>query len=101
MPWDLALRCGFLGLSYGNCPGESLRENIQFELDITAPSVVYRVNCVNGDTVECSNPSLLPEPGKRKSIEEPFVKIEMLYTKKTTLVLMELATRKKRAVQKK
>lgn len=25
--------------------------------------------------VECSNPSLLPEPGQRRSIEEPFVKV--------------------------
>lgn len=28
--------------------------------------------------VECSNPSLLPEPGKRRSVEEPFVKV-LLY----------------------
>lgn len=25
--------------------------------------------------VECSNPSLLPEPGQRRSIEEPIVKV--------------------------
>lgn len=27
--------------------------------------------------VECSNPSLLPEPGTRRSIEEPFVKVSL------------------------
>ncbi|KAG5035444.1 hypothetical protein JHK87_010354 [Glycine soja] len=41
--------------------------------------------------VECSNPSLLPEPGKRKSIEEPFVKIEMLTPKDYIGSLMEVA----------
>ncbi|XP_021632675.1 translation factor GUF1 homolog, chloroplastic isoform X3 [Manihot esculenta] len=41
--------------------------------------------------VECSNPSLLPEPGKRLSIEEPFVKIEMLTPKDYIGPLMELA----------
>lgn len=29
--------------------------------------------------IECSNPSLLPEPGKRKSIEEPYVKVIFLF----------------------
>lgn len=41
--------------------------------------------------VECSNPSLLPEPGKRRSIEEPFVKIELLTPKEYIGALMELA----------
>ncbi|KAK9111580.1 hypothetical protein Scep_019099 [Stephania cephalantha] len=41
--------------------------------------------------VECSNPSLLPEPGKRRSIEEPYVKIEMLTPKEFIGSLMELA----------
>ncbi|XP_064997463.1 translation factor GUF1 homolog, chloroplastic-like isoform X3 [Musa acuminata AAA Group] len=40
--------------------------------------------------IECSNPSLLPEPGKRRSIEEPFVKIEMLTPKEYIGSLMEL-----------
>ncbi|KAH1113986.1 hypothetical protein J1N35_007364 [Gossypium stocksii] len=45
----------------------------------------------NGRLVECSNPSLLPEPGQRRSIEEPVVKIEMLTPKDYIGSLMELA----------
>ncbi|XP_063948364.1 translation factor GUF1 homolog, chloroplastic isoform X3 [Daucus carota subsp. sativus] len=41
--------------------------------------------------VECSNPSALPEPGKRRSIEEPYVKIEMLTPKDYIGPLMELS----------
>ncbi|ESQ40824.1 hypothetical protein EUTSA_v10012870mg [Eutrema salsugineum] len=39
----------------------------------------------------CSNPSLLPQPGQRKSVEEPYVKIELLTPKEFIGALMELA----------
>lgn len=84
-------RCGFLGLLHMEIVQERLEREYNLTLITTAPSVVYRVNCVNGDTVECSNPSLLPEPGKRTSIEEPFVKIEILTPKDFIGPLMELA----------
>ncbi|XP_058089666.1 translation factor GUF1 homolog, chloroplastic isoform X4 [Magnolia sinica] len=84
-------RCGFLGLLHMEIVQERLEREYNLTLITTAPSVVYRVNCVNGDTVECSNPSMLPEPGKRRSIEEPYVKIEMLTPKEYIGSLMELA----------
>ncbi|KAI5404866.1 hypothetical protein KIW84_051871 [Lathyrus oleraceus] len=84
-------RCGFLGLLHMEIVQERLEREYNLSLITTAPSVVYRVTCINGDTVECSNPSLLPEPGKRKSIEEPVVKIEMLTPKDYIGPLMELA----------
>eukprot|EP00262_Sarcandra_glabra_P020879 TRINITY_DN850_c0_g1_i2.p1 TRINITY_DN850_c0_g1~~TRINITY_DN850_c0_g1_i2.p1 ORF type:complete len:411 (-),score=83.13 TRINITY_DN850_c0_g1_i2:12-1244(-) len=84
-------RCGFLGLLHMEIVQERLEREYNLNLITTAPSVVYRVNCINGDSVECSNPAMLPEPGKRKSIEEPFVKIEMLTPKDYIGSLMELA----------
>ncbi|XP_019416769.1 PREDICTED: translation factor GUF1 homolog, chloroplastic [Lupinus angustifolius] len=84
-------RCGFLGLLHMEIVQERLEREYNLSLITTAPSVVYKVNCVNGDTVECSNPSALPEPAKRKSIEEPIVKIEMLTPKDYIGSLMELA----------
>ncbi|KAK4410294.1 Translation factor GUF1, chloroplastic [Sesamum angolense] len=90
VPWDLALDVGFLVFFIWKFQ-ERLEREYNLSLITTAPSVVYRVNCVNGDTVECSNPSLLPEPGSRRSIEEPFVKIEMLTPKDYIGALMELA----------
>ncbi|XP_042398180.1 translation factor GUF1 homolog, chloroplastic-like isoform X1 [Zingiber officinale] len=83
-------RCGFLGLLHMEIVQERLEREYNLTLITTAPSVVYRVNCMDGQTIECSNPSLLPEPGKRKSIEEPFVKIEMLTPKEYIGSLMEL-----------
>ncbi|XP_048136902.1 translation factor GUF1 homolog, chloroplastic isoform X3 [Rhodamnia argentea] len=84
-------RCGFLGLLHMEIVQERLEREYNLSLITTAPSVVYRVNCVNGDIVECSNPSVLPEPGQRRSIEEPVVKIEMLTPKDYIGPLMELS----------
>ncbi|KAF5197728.1 Elongation factor [Thalictrum thalictroides] len=84
-------RCGFLGLLHMEIVQERLEREYNLNLITTAPSVVYRVNCLNGDSVECSNPSALPDPGKRKSLEEPYVKIELLTPKEYIGSLMELA----------
>ncbi|KAH7679225.1 Protein-synthesizing GTPase protein [Dioscorea alata] len=83
-------RCGFLGLLHMEIVQERLEREYDLTLITTAPSVVYRVHCANGEIVECSNPSSLPEPGKRRFIEEPFVKIEMLSPKEFIGPLMEL-----------
>ncbi|KHN22158.1 Translation factor GUF1 like, chloroplastic [Glycine soja] len=99
-------RCGFLGLLHMEIVQERLEKEYNLSLITTAPSVVYRVHCVNGDTVECSNSSLLLEPRKRKSIEDflslekgnqlrshllSCVQIEMLTPKDYIGSLMELA----------
>uniref|UniRef100_A0A1J3DSV2 Translation factor GUF1 homolog, chloroplastic n=1 Tax=Noccaea caerulescens TaxID=107243 RepID=A0A1J3DSV2_NOCCA len=84
-------RCGFLGLLHMEIVQERLEREYNLNLITTAPSVVYRVNTVNGDTTMCSNPSLLPQPGQRKSVEEPYVKIELLTPKDYIGALMELA----------
>ncbi|KAF3327473.1 translation factor GUF1 [Carex littledalei] len=83
-------RCGFLGLLHMEIVQERLEREYNLNLITTAPSVVYKVNCSNGETIEISNPSLLPEPGKLKSIEEPYVRVEMLTPKDYIGALMEL-----------
>ncbi|KAF8046914.1 hypothetical protein N665_3339s0003 [Sinapis alba] len=84
-------RCGFLGLLHMEIVQERLEREYNLNLITTAPSVVYKVHTVNGDITMCSNPSLLPQPGLRKSVEEPYVKIELLTPKDYIGALMELA----------
>lgn len=84
-------RCGFLGLLHMEIVQERLEREYNLNLITTAPSVVYRIQCTNGETVECSNPSALPEAGKRQSIEEPYVKLELFTPKEYIGTLMELA----------
>ncbi len=83
-------RCGFLGLLHMEIVQERLEREYDLDLIVTAPSVVYRVNMLDGSTLMVDNPAVLPDPQKRESIEEPYVKLE-IYTPNTyNGALMEL-----------
>jgi GTP-binding protein LepA len=83
-------RCGFLGLLHMEIVQERLEREYDLDLIVTAPSVVYRVNMLDGSMLMVDNPAILPDPQKRESIEEPYVKLE-IYTPNTyNGALMEL-----------
>ncbi|KAG6401894.1 hypothetical protein SASPL_138762 [Salvia splendens] len=69
------------------------RPQVPWDLDLDVVSLVFFIWKLfrKGWNVECSNPSLLPEAGNRRLIEEPYVKIEMLTPKDYIGALMELA----------
>jgi GTP-binding protein LepA len=83
-------RCGFLGLLHMEIVQERLEREYDLDLIVTAPSVIYRVNLLDGSVQMVDNPAILPDPQKRESIEEPYVKLE-IYTPNTyNGALMEL-----------
>ena len=45
---------------------------------MTAPSVIYKVNLTDGEALDVSNPSEFPDPTKIASIEEPYVKAQIM-----------------------
>ena len=67
-------RCGFLGLLHMDIVRERLEREYDLDLIITAPSVVYHCVMEDESKVAVSNPSDMPDSGKRRRIEEPFVK---------------------------
>lgn len=83
-------RCGFLGLLHMEIVQERLEREYDLDLIITAPSVVYQVQLLDGTTVEIDNPSTLPSPQERESIAEPYVRVEMLTPEEYVGALMEL-----------
>lgn len=70
-------RCGFLGLLHMEIVQERLEREYDLDLIVTAPSVVYKVNMLVGEELMIDNPATLPDPQKRDSIEEPYVRIEI------------------------
>ncbi len=70
-------RCGFLGLLHMEIVQERLEREYDLDLIVTAPSVIYQVNMMDGEVLCIDNPAILPDPQRRDSIEEPYVRIEI------------------------
>ena len=70
-------RCGFLGLLHMEIVQERLEREYDLDLIVTAPSVIYEVNMIDGELLKIDNPAMLPDPQKRLSINEPYVRLEI------------------------
>ncbi|MCI7276289.1 MAG: translation elongation factor 4, partial [Cuneatibacter sp.] len=73
-------RCGFLGLLHLEIIQERLEREYNLDLVTTAPGVVYRVHKTNGEMIELTNPSNLPDPSEIEYMEEPMVSAEIMVT---------------------
>ncbi|TIR55353.1 MAG: elongation factor 4, partial [Mesorhizobium sp.] len=71
-------RCGFLGLLHLEIIQERLEREFNLDLIATAPSVVYRMNLIDGTTKELHNPADMPDVVKIASIEEPWIRATIL-----------------------
>ena len=83
-------RCGFLGLLHMEIVQERLEREYDLDLIVTAPSVIYKVNMIDGSITMVDNPATLPDPQARESIEEPYVKVEIYAPNHYNGVLIEL-----------
>ena len=70
-------RCGFLGLLHMEIIQERLEREFEVGLIATAPSVVYKVDTVDGKTLEIDNPSHLPDPTRIRALYEPYVSMDI------------------------
>ena len=73
-------RCGFLGLLHLEIIQERLEREYKLDLVTTAPSVVYRIHKTNGEMIELTNPSNMPDPSEIEYMEEPIVSAEIMVT---------------------
>ncbi|MCI8513776.1 MAG: elongation factor 4 [Lachnospiraceae bacterium] len=83
-------RCGFLGLLHLEVIQERLEREYNLDLVTTAPGVVYRVHKTNGDMLELTNPSNMPDPSEIDYMEEPMVSAEVMVTTEYIGAIMTL-----------
>ena len=83
-------RCGFLGLLHLEIIQERLEREYNLDLVTTAPSVIYKVYKTDGEVIELTNPSNLPDPSEIDYMEEPIVSAEIMVTTEFIGPIMEL-----------
>lgn len=83
-------RCGFLGLLHLEIIQERLEREYNLDIVTTAPGVIYKVYKTNGEMIELTNPSNLPEPTEISYMEEPIVRAEIMVTTEFIGQIMDL-----------
>ena len=83
-------RCGFLGLLHLEIIQERLEREYNLDLVTRAPGVIYKVYKTNGEVIELTNPSNLPDPSEIEYMEEPMVKAEIMVTSEFIGAIMDL-----------
>ena len=83
-------RCGFLGLLHLEIIQERLEREFNLDLVTTAPSVIYKVHKTNGEVIDLTNPSNLPDPSEIEYMEEPVVSAEIMVTTEYIGPIMDL-----------
>ncbi len=83
-------RCGFLGLLHLEIIQERLEREYNLDLVTTAPGVVYKVHKTDGEVIELTNPSNLPDPSYIEYMEEPYVSAEIMVTTDYVGAIMQL-----------
>lgn len=71
-------RCGFLGLLHMEIIQERIEREFNIDIITTAPSVVYKVAKTDGEIIEITNPTNLPEATEIEYMEEPMVKASVI-----------------------
>ena len=83
-------RCGFLGLLHLEIVQERLDREFNLDIITTAPSVIYKIHKKNGQVIDISNPTEMPDQTEIDYMEEPIVNAEIMVTTEHLGAIMEL-----------
>ncbi len=84
-------RCGFLGLLHMEIIQERLKREFEIDPVITTPSVVYEVKIKGKERkLQIFSPLEMPDPSVTESIEEPYVKLDIISPAKYLGPIMDL-----------
>jgi len=88
-------RCGFLGLLHMEITLERIEREFGIELIATSPSVIYKVTQTDKQIIDVDSPVKMPERQKIKTIEEPYIKTNILVPSEYIGPIMELCQNKR------
>lgn len=88
-------RTGFLGMLHMDVIQERLEREFDLDVITTAPSVIYHVQKTDGEVIAIDNPSEMPDATLVQSVEEPFVKAQIMVPNDYVGAVMEIAQRKR------
>ncbi|MBT1703137.1 translation elongation factor 4 [Chryseosolibacter indicus] len=71
-------RCGFLGMLHMEIIQERLEREFNMTVITTVPSVQFKAHLTDGSTIEINAPSEMPDPTTMDSIEEPYIKAQII-----------------------
>ncbi|NRF38260.1 MULTISPECIES: translation elongation factor 4 [Pedobacter] len=88
-------RCGFLGMLHMEIIQERLEREFDMTVITTVPNVSYVAHTTKGEEVIVNNPSDLPDPSKLDSVEEPFIKANIITKAEFVGPVMSLCIQKR------
>jgi GTP-binding protein LepA len=88
-------RCGFLGMLHMEIIQERLEREFDMTVITTVPNVSYIARTTKGEEVIVNNPSDLPDPSKLDSVEEPFIKANIITKAEFVGPVMSLCIQKR------
>ncbi|MES2457764.1 MAG: translation elongation factor 4 [Bacteroidota bacterium] len=88
-------RCGFLGMLHMEIIQERLEREFDMTVITTVPNVSYIARTTRGEEVIVNNPSDLPDPSKLDSVEEPYIKANIITKAEFVGPVMSLCIQKR------
>jgi GTP-binding protein LepA len=96
---NFGFRCGFLGLFHMEIIQERLEREYDLDIVVTAPSVEYEVEQIDGETIKIDSPAQLPAEDKILEIREPWMRLEIFTPTEYFGTLMELVKKRRGVFQ--
>ncbi len=88
-------RCGFLGLLHMEIIQERLDREFDMNVITTVPNVSYKILLSNGEAMDVYNPSGMPASNLIDTIEEPFIRANIITTAEYIGAIMTLCLEKR------
>lgn len=71
-------RCGFLGMLHMEIIQERLEREFNQTVITTVPNVSFIAHTTRGETIQVNNPTEMPDPTYLETIEEPYIKAQII-----------------------